>query len=515
MRENFKGETKKIISLYKQLIKDVEEEISDARAKGLKDTDDYIQTLQDSWMSYRDALKEIEEEVNDNVKDATDELIDIRLDMIKQEIDDEKDALDKRLDNLKDFYDKQKDLLKKANDEEEYLKDQAEKRKAVLDIQTQLDQLQYDNSAWAQKRRLELEQDLADAQEDLSDFEKDHALQNAEETLDKLLEIQEKEINAQSEALDKKEQNAKEMYEQALADIRNGSVSLYEEMIKWNDTYGDGITETIKTAWEEAYVALEEYKELHDSLYKDINLKNATGWAAPSESWDNAPVSGVNKKSSTTVTPSSSVEEVLYPYGKISDSTKTLKKGSSGNDVKALQYALTQLGFGNSHITMKGDFGDYTLKALKAFQKANGLKQSGTLDSATKSKLKELGYATGTPRATAGLHAIDELGTETIFESSDGTKYRMFTGGEKVLNAKASKFLYDFANNGGTVFNAMQKMLNMAGFKKFSPVPNNTEIRTGDIIIQGNANEKTVSEIRRAQRDEVSFILKEFSRLQK
>jgi len=37
----------------------------------------------------------------------------------------------------------------------------------------------------------------------------------------------------------------------------------------------------------------------------------------------------------------------------------------------------------------------------------------------------------------------------------------------------------------------------------------------GDIIIQGNASEKTVSEMRRAYREETNRILKDFNRLQK
>jgi hypothetical protein len=39
------------------------------------------------------------------------------------------------------------------------------------------------------------------------------------------------------------------------------------------------------------------------------------------------------------------------------------------------------------------------------------------------------------------------------------------------------------------------------------------DIHMGDIIIQGHADNKTVSEIRRAQRDNIDYILNEFSKL--
>ena len=78
-----------------------------------------------------------------------------------------------------------------------------------------------------------------------------------------MYEQQEKELNAQDELLEKKENDAKALYEQALADIKNGSVQLYNEMINWNNKYGDGIKDTIKDACEEAYKALLYFKNLY------------------------------------------------------------------------------------------------------------------------------------------------------------------------------------------------------------------------------------------------------------
>ena len=44
---------------------------------------------------------------------------------------------------------------------------------------------------------------------------------------------------------------------------------------------------------------------------------------------------------------------------------------------------------------------------------------------------------------------------------------------------------------------------------------NKNEINMGDIVIQGDCKEKTVSEIRRAQRENVSNMLKAFNNLNK
>lgn len=519
MRGNY-NENGKMISLYRELIAAVEKEISAAREQGLDDTDDYIQELQDKWWSYTDAIKKIEDDLNNQAKSATDKLVDYRLKMLKQEISDEKDAIKERLNNLKAFYDEQKRLLKDARDEEKYLEEQAEKRKAVADIEAQLAQLSYDNSAWAQKKRLELEEELSNARKELDDFERDHAIEVAEEELDKLYELQKKELDSQTDLLDAQQKDAKALYEQALEDIRNGSVELYEEMIDWNNLYGDGIEDTIKTAWEEAYKALEDYKNLYGELWDDFNLANATGYSPDGGGWDSSVISGTNpanipvRTTPPTETTQDTTSAKTYPYGKVSSTSGNLSNGSRGEGVKALQYALNELGFGNSGTqSLDGVFGSGTANAVRAFQKAMGISADGIVGPATKKKFAEQGYASGTRYATSGLHLIDELGSETIFESADGKRYKLFTGGEKVLNARASEFLYDFAMNGGEILTKIVDMALEGARPGFEPNVIHNEITMGDIIINGRADQSTVSELRRAQREAVDTMLKEFSRL--
>lgn len=126
------------------------------------------------------------------------------------------------------------------------------------------------------------------------------------------------------------------------------------------------------------------------------------------------------------------------------------------------------------------------------------------------------GYASGTSHATPGIHELFEKGDEYIFEASNGRRYKMFSGGEKVLNAKATDFLYKFANNGQEFLSKIIETF--AG--NFTPanITKNTlpvQLSTGDIIIQGNASDRTVSEIRRAQRENIDYVLREFRKLNK
>lgn len=410
-REAYDGESKAIIGLYDEAISTVEKAIVDARARGLDNNSDYMQELLQQWQKYTQGRKDVEEEVEKNAKDAIEKLVDIRKKMLDQEINDRKDALNKELSDLKDFYDKQKKMLQDSYDEEDYLEEQSEKRKSVADIEEQLAALRYDDSAWAQKKRAELQQELADAQKELSDFERDHARDEALNFLDEQQAKQEERINSEIEELEEMKKSAKEIRDEVLEDIKNGSVSLYKDMLKWNQEYGDGIDDTITDAWEGAYQALYNYSQLFGKTFNGINLANATGWVPN-----------------------------LKPVG--------------------------------------------------------------------------AGYASGTYYATPGLHPIDEKGSETYFSPSTGGKYKMFSGGEKVLTAKASEFLYRFANGGSEM---LKKFIASVGGgvlnDRLTPLMTNNEIVMGDIYIEGDATSKTVSEIRRAQRESVEFMLKEFGKL--
>lgn len=420
IRKEYEGQSAKIIGIYQKLMSSIEDELKKAREYGLDDADDYIQELQSKWLSYSNAIKDLQDDVTSSAESATQKLVEMRVDMLKQEIKDEKDALKKRLDMLKDFYDKQKDMLREQADEEKYLEDQAEKRKAVADIQAQLAQLEFDNSAWAQKKREELNAELANAQKELDSFERDHAMDVAEKELDLLYTKQEEALNKQIDGLEEQENDTNGLYEKALEDIRSGSKGLYDQMVQWNKEYGDGIKETVTDAWNEAYKALKEYANLYGTLYEGISLPNSGGY-----------------------------DRNTLPSGLIG------KRSNRG------------------------------------------------------------GYASGTSSATRGLHRIDENGSETIFELSNGAKYKMFSGGEKVLTAKASNFLYDFANNGKQFLSNVLSSLSSAAFAGVRRQPLAATVNMGDIIIQGSADNRTVSEIRRAQRASVVDMLKSFDKLGK
>lgn len=509
-----------IISIYQSMMAEIQKEISAARASGMDDSDEYIQELQKKWMDYFDSVDEIYDKTTDSAKEAVDELVDYRIDMIKQELESERDALDAKLDYLRDFYDKQKELLQDQSDNDRYLRDQQEKRRAVSDIQEDLDRIRFDDSAWAQRRKLELQEELAEAQRELKDFEDDHALDLALKALDDAYGSQEKNMQAEMDALEEKLNDPNALYNRALEEIKNTSKDqLYYQMLMYNRQYGDGKDETVIELWESAFGALDDYSRLFGELYKGIELSNETGITENGNSWDTSPISGTNPENQKSDASSAEVKPVLEEGVQIT-----------------VKHSATHFGSNSANKRIDGAVpgGEYTVYQIDDDEVLIG--RDGVYAGWIK-KSDIVGYAKGTKYASAGLHRFNEKGSEYIFADQGGGKYRMFSEGEKVLDAESSSWLHGFATSRGksvvdkilaSFHNAGDEIVNrIVGSHRglgdgiarmLQSAADNRTINidaSGDTIIQGNANEKTVSEIRREKRERIDDMLSAFNRLRK
>lgn len=152
------------------------------------------------------------------------------------------------------------------------------------------------------------------------------------------------------------------------------------------------------------------------NVYKDLSYNSDTGYFDyGSKTAPTSPSSG-SSGGAAPAGPS-------FPYGKASDTSGNIKysRRNGGNAVRAIQYALNQLGYGNSGTAkVDGYFGSGTRAAVKAFQAANGISADGIVGKNTREKFRMHGYKTG------GL--ADYTGPAWL----DGTK----THPELVLNAK-------------------------------------------------------------------------------
>ena len=440
------GNSDEIVALSLQAIQDIEAELAAARAAGLDENGDYIQWLEQQWKNYNKTVTDLREDAESNYKSSIDDLVEYRIKMLKQEIEDEKDALNKKLDDLQDFYDKQREMLQDQYDEEKYLEEQKEKRKSVTDLRSELAMLENDDSAWAQKRKLELQAELSDAEKELSSFEKDHALDMTLDMLDEQQAAQEAEIQAQIDALDAMLNDPHALFNQALEDIKNNTAELYQQFVEYNRKHGTGNDQDIADMWEEAYKADQEYQDTHNGEHLDgIEIGNYTGYVSPENPAPSAPQAPPPPEENHSTNPQS--EE------KKEDTKPSLESGSS-IQVKnsATHFSASSGGVRMASFVPGGTYTVYKTSGNEVLIGRNG-EYTGWIN-----KSDIVGYRSATSHSIGGLAQFDEagMGSEYIFESSDGNRYRMFSEGSKVLNADATNFLYNFATSGGGV---LMKML--------------------------------------------------------
>lgn len=410
---------KEIVSIYESAIEDIKLEIDKAYAYGLDENDEYVQYLTGKLNDYQKNVKSTTDEITNNAKDAMDTLVSYQENIIKQDLNNQKEVLQKRLSETKKYYDKRKEYLQDQYDQDTYLKDQKEKRKEVTDIEGRLKQLENDDSAWAAKRRLELESELQSAKQNLEEFERKKNLDTVIEAIDDLYEKEEELVQKQIDSIDAMLNNPQAIYNKALLMVKNNTDGIYAQMIEYNRKYGSGNDEDVKETYDKAKDALDKYESYYGSSYADSGY--------------------------------SDLAEI------------------AGGVINAVR---------------------------EAFVKSN-----------------KGGYASGTPSANSGLYRVFEEGYEQIFTSKDGKHYRIMNQGDMVLDADKTRFLYNFAQSKGSIFKGLIRDLG----KSHSNINNNNmqniDISTGDIIIQGNADNDSVSKIRREQRSQVDFILREFKKL--
>ena len=262
--------------------------------------------------------------------------------------------------------------------------------------------------------------------------------------------------------------------------------------------------------WEEAYKADQEYKDTHDGESQDgIEIGNYTGYVAPEPETPPQPDTGTTTPPSddATTEPETPAAPKLTSEIKKKVAAAIWNGGYGWGNGSTRANRLTEVfgaGNGIQDLVNKG-VGKSGVSLTSEYTYANMRK-------------KFKGYASGTDSATPGWHELFEGDVdEYIFTSGDGSRYRMFSGlGDKVLNGDATDFLYDFANSGGTVLTKMlADLLGQHNYSNTARPVQAIQVSAGDIIVQGNADRRTVSEIRRAQRENLEFVIKEFNKLNK
>lgn len=345
-----------------------------------------------------------------DASDALEDILDMTEELIKTENEDMVDALKEQVEQWNKIIEAKQEALRVAKEEEDYDKKVSEYAASIAETQAKIIQLSLDDSREAQAEKAELEKQLADYQEELADYQADHAYDAAIDALDREKEAYEEEKNAEIELLEQKLSSEQKLYEAALERLDAGWEALYDQLIAYNTEYGKRINDDITSAWEAAQAAVERYGSYaaavkgvnnpssEDAANTGISAGNTAQWESDAAAIgaqakaDAAAKAEAEKKNNAS---SSSSNTKSYPYGKASDTSGNIGWGSRGNSVKAIQYALQQMGYNLGSTGIDGVFGQYTYNAVRSFQSATGISSDGIVGVNTRAKFKAKGYSLG------------------------------------------------------------------------------------------------------------------------
>lgn len=226
---------------------DATKELTDALKEEYEAQKAILDAQKKQLQARKEALAQEKSDLAD-AKDAIENLVDLTMKMLKQQYQDQLDLLEKQADALDDQADafekkveQQKEFLQLQKEEQEHADELAEKNQAIADVQAQLEELKYDNSAEAQKKRLELLDDLNSAQKDLTDYQNDYDYDTKLDELDKEKDAFQQQIDAQKEAIDQQKEYIKNtlmdeynLYQEAIALIQGRSDEFYQSLVNWN-----------------------------------------------------------------------------------------------------------------------------------------------------------------------------------------------------------------------------------------------------------------------------------------
>lgn len=452
----------------------------DAAEVQAKKYEEQINYLNKNWKKlgyteeeYIDKLDELKSGQYDAIK-AYNESKDAIVDLNKTRVEAIKDGIQKEIDAYKELIDKKKEELDSEKDLYDFQKSVNEKQKDIAKIQRQLAALAGDNSASARAKRAQLEAELLDAQADLEETYYDRSVSKQQEALDKELENFEDAKNDEMDGWDEYLENTNQVVADSLDVVKANTDAIYQELQAMGKEYGLSITESLTSPWKEGENAIQAFSEKFglamsatvDELKKlelefmetmekieksgstsvDTVKNNASGYQSAEykpPKQEGSSGGGSSSGSSSGNSGGGDSGGKSYPYGKASETSGNIKEGARGNQVKAIQYALNQLGYGNSGTkSVDGKFGSGTKSAVRAFQKAMGISADGIVGKNTRAKFRAKGYKFGTTGVDTDQFAwIDEMGLEEIVLHAQDGKLAYLTKGSAVLPHSISENL--------------------------------------------------------------------------
>ena len=353
--EKLLGKLKKGSDAWKEVSKLLQEQklskVESDYKRGVISLDEYIKKLQELIKSYKQGTKAWQD-LADKIKEGL-------LDKAEQEQKDYEDAakaatniIDDEIKRLEEL----KDAKQKANDETERELELAKLQEALEKARNERTKRVFvEGKGWTY---VQDEQAIKEAQDALDEFNKEQETDGIDKQIEALEKYKEAWSNVSSDY--EKEQQKLLLAQQFGADAEEQILNKRLEIL---EEYRKKYLETLKQ------ISDIEKKTAEEILGATTGTSTGTGGGT-----------GASRQAGL-------VSSIKAVFGQGRKNNK--------NNVKALQQALMALGYSLPKYGADGKWGSETLRALKKFQKDNGLKADGIVGKNTKSAFAKKGYANG------------------------------------------------------------------------------------------------------------------------
>lgn len=426
-----------------------------------------------------------------------------------------KDGIENELDSLQDLIDKYLDAIQAQKDLYDYQKKIREKTEEIASLQKQLASLQGDNSEESKAKLQEIKNSLKDAQEDLEETQYEKFISDQKELLDNLKNEYEEILNKRldnidgllSDMISEINSNASQISDTLRTEAASVGYDLSTEMQNvWsatNDVNGvitaydsnfsstmTGVSSAIDDIYKRQQEMINAIDSMAEKLVQKVQKETEDPVTGELEEVEQKPDKNKVAEGNPTPDPPKVSDKDSIKDAVLVDPDEPKKKPNktkTGNNKAEVGDKVTYVsGVYHAASDGSGRTGNYYLgKKVKITRINKGSKYPYCIDASDGTelgwvKLSQLkGYASGSKSIPSDQYGwTQELGTESLIRKRDGAIVTPFERGDMVLDADATKNLWDMMNDpSGFINGAIDSELSVPiGMREGSSATNNVKV---------------------------------------
>lgn len=259
--KDFSRRIRTAVDVWNDALKRLKKEAGRGQIDGVA----YAEKVQEIYANIAKAQRELILDQKDQMRD----LIDSVADMLKQQNDDQIDALNKEKDAWSDIIALKRKSLELTKEETQHQDQLADYTKQLADLQKQAQTLSLDDSREGKAKYADVQNQIAEVQQEMLRYQRDYSLDQAGNMLDDLDDAYGKYIEDQTEKLSKVFETQGDLIERAIAYIGSKDLpTLEKELIAWNHDNGTGYEADIKDKFDNLNGVLFDYIQNDNKISK-------------------------------------------------------------------------------------------------------------------------------------------------------------------------------------------------------------------------------------------------------